>query len=122
MLHVFSGAQALYSSCSYDTQNPQILDDFMQQHSEDMPNCPSPSFSASNNDASWYTTPVACRMPTQLTASLDSSSEPLTPHLQSISATPGFSAFTPVCGQSRPPQRNSDKSPLKASFVLSYMC
>ena len=74
-------------------------------------------------------------MPTQPMTAVCLSSEPVMPCLQSISATPGFSAFTPVkepvyvrsqlpqanSTKSQPPLANCNKSPHKASYVVSHV-
>ena len=88
-----------------------------RSHLEGTPSSPSPTLSSSSIDASCYMTPVACQVP----ATLCFSPEPVLPSLPSISATPGFSAFTrvvqePMCSQ--PDEANSNKSPHKASCAL----
>jgi len=120
--------KALYSSCSLGTGNPQTPSDIhsVQRCLEDVPNCRSPTVNASNVDDSLYMTPVAYRMPTQLTATSQLSAEPVTPCLQSISVAAGFSAFSrvlkdPVYVLLQPAQANYNKSPNKASFVMLWM-
>jgi len=86
---------------------------------EDTPNCPVPTSSASDTDASVYMTPVAHQGPTELTA------EPVMPCLQSLSSTPGFSAFKrvkdPVYLRSETPKADSSMSPHKVSVPLKYV-
>jgi len=112
--------QPLCSSWSLRTDNSETASvvQSAQRHLEDTPNSPSPTYNTSSMDASCYMTPVACQVPT---ATSSFSPEPILPSLQSISANPGFSAFTrvlqePVCTQ--PDEANSCKSPHKASCAL----
>ena len=106
---------SVYSSCTEEPQTPSNVHS-AQRHSEDTPHCPISTFSASATDASLYMTPVAYQMTT------DTVAEPVTPCLQSISTTPGFSAFKPlikepVYMQSETPTADSTMSPHKVSVV-----
>ena len=123
MLHVLFVDQPLYSSCSLRTNNQETASGIHSAHShlEDTPNCPSPTLSTYSIDASCYVTPVACKGPA---AMLCFSPEPILPCLQSISATPGFSAFTPVVQEplcALPDKANSNKSPQKVYHAFSYV-
>jgi len=106
---------SVYSSC---TEKPQTPSNFhsAQMHFEDTPRCPIPMFGASGTDSSLYLTPVAYQMTTESVA------EPITPCLQSISTTPGFSAFKrlikePVYVRSETSSADFSMSPHKASVV-----
>jgi len=124
VLSILSVGQPSYRSGSFRVEKSETTDDIYsaQRHlEEDVPNSPSPTFNMSSIDASCYMTPVACHVPSTATCFLP---EPILQGLQSIPTTPGFSAFTRVVQapvSTQPDAANSNNSPHKASFTLSYM-